>query len=579
MIMHMSKFGEAKIPAFGIDLGTTNSCIAVIGNGNQPEVIKIAGKNTMPSCVMWEGGDSFIVGTEAYLRRGEANVVYSVKRLMGGGKKVNLKYNGISKDFEPWEISREILKSLVFEAKKGLYRNIEDVVITVPAYFTNTQIEETKKAGEAAGLNIINMMKEPTAAALIYNRDISTINKTDLKQNCYSGSDTAKKVLLYDLGGGTFDVSVVKVSKQDSAELDNVYGLDNSGKESILFSVVKVLGDMKLGGDDIDKILVDSIVSRLIKQGIPRNDIDETTRKKIFHIAEQWKKQGISSYRSTISLKGQKVELSLNPSDFEKAYKAIYQKTKQIMDKVLEDPSTGGRIDQIITVGGSTKAVLIQSNLKNDFPNIPINSSLNPDESVALGAAIQAKRSKFGDDSINILECLAMNIGLLSNGQISNVLKAGDQIPCSNFRTFLTMEEGQLGVDLDVYQGLTRYPEECTCLGRLKLDNLETRKDVHGKILLTLFVDSNGLLSIEAEAGASGIHKLELVNLSDSTTSNHTRASTEVVRWRRFISKLSEEQKKIGLDLLKNYEKGKINKDDVVAFMSKNKKPIEHITS
>ena len=281
-------------PAFGIDLGTTNSCIAVIGNGNRPTILPIDKKITLPSCVMWKGGNEFIVGEEAYKNRGRKNVIYSVKRLMGSGRKVKLEYNDMVREFEPWEISREILVALVTKAKQGIYKDIRDVVITVPAYFTNTQIEETKKAGEAANLNILCIMKEPTAAALLYNQEFS--------------SKEPKKVLLYDLGGGTFDASVVLISSTQDSSLDDIYGL-SSGNEKVLFSVLKVLGDTHLGGDDIDKELVHHLINHLLSQGVNLEDISSYTRELLLLKAEYYKKLGIGTYQESITINGKEVHL------------------------------------------------------------------------------------------------------------------------------------------------------------------------------------------------------------------------------------------------------------------------------
>lgn len=573
--MEMTQFGEVKKkdkqvpnqkrvnPAFGIDLGTTNSCIAVVGNGNRPEILPLAGKITIPSCVMWIGEDKFVVGREAYERRGESNVIYSVKRLMGSSTRVTLTYKGESREFEPWEISREILKALVYLAKQGIYREISDVCITVPAYFTNTQIEETKKAAEAAGLNILGIQKEPTAAALIYNQETSSL--------------TSKKVLIYDLGGGTFDVSVIMISKQQDTELDDLYGL-SSGEDKVLFSVLKVLGDMKLGGDDVDHLLMKIIMDRMVKHGVKTKDYDQETKEKILLKAEKFKKMGIAAYREKMTINGKETELALNPNDFINAFDVIYQKTKRLMDEVINHPVVGGHIDQIITVGGSTKSEVIQESLRRDYPDVPLNTSMNPDESVALGAAIQAKRAKFGDDSINILDCLAMNIGLLSEGYISSVLKAGDQIPCTNWKTFLTEEVGQDGADLDVYQGLTRYPEECTYLGTLKLSNLDTKADKVGRIYLELSVDSNGLLSISAESGNSGLQKLELVNILGAKKQN-LETDARVVRWRRFIEGLEEGKKNKGLALLEQFTTGAVSGLEMSTFIKENKKAVKSYTT
>lgn len=542
-------------PAFGIDLGTTNSCIAVIGNGNKPEIVRLEAQITMPSCVMWKGGENFVVGSEAYKRRGETNVIYSVKRLMGSSEKIKLIYEGKTEYFEPWKISCEIIKALVSKAKLGIYKDITDVVITVPAYFTNTQIEDTKRAGQEAGLHILNIMKEPTAAALLYNQEFNLIE--------------AKRVLLYDLGGGTFDASLVLISPEKDSDLDDVYDL-SMGQDKTLFSVLKVLGDTKLGGDDVDNVLAQIMTTRLLGQGINQGDISNLDREKILLKAENFKKMGVGSYRETIKLNGKQAELIVTRDDFVKAFDLVYKKTKILLDKIVTDPVVGGKIDQIITVGGSTKSELIQQNLKQDYPQITINVSMNPDESVALGAAIQAKRIKFGDDSVKILDCLAMNIGVLSEGYIKPLLRAGEQIPCSNFSSFLTMEKGQSQVELEVYQGLTRFPEECTRLGMLNIDELKTPEDKYARVIITLSIDSNGLLSIEAETLDKGLVKLPLLNINGVT--EKVTEDKKVVRWRHFAETLKDENKKQKfLQHINDYQVGNIEESDMILIIQESK--------
>ena len=253
----MEVFGQAtktleemgkKTPAYGIDLGTTNSCIAVIQAGNTPKVIKLKDGNvTMPSCVMWKGGDKFVVGREAYKNRYKASAIYSVKRLMGTDEKVVLQYGMKTKVMTPVEVSAKILEGLVEQASTD-FKDIKDVVITVPAYFNNRQVEDTIKAGEMAGLNVLRILREPTAASLVY--DMEAIGRDEIN------------VLVYDLGGGTFDASLLRIKKSggDLSELTNLYGDLGVGDSdessySMLDNVIDTDGDSRLGGDDIDREL------------------------------------------------------------------------------------------------------------------------------------------------------------------------------------------------------------------------------------------------------------------------------------------------------------------------------------
>jgi molecular chaperone DnaK len=552
--MRMTAFGDAGTvePAFGIDLGTTNSAISVIGNGSQPAVIRLDGKPTLPSCIMWCGGEKFVVGGEAYERRGEPNVIYSVKRLMGSGETVKLICGTEAREFQPWEISREILKALVDKAREGIYKSISDVVITVPAYFTNAQVEDTKRAGEAAGLHVLNIMHEPTAAALRYNQDLGT---------------SSKRVLIYDLGGGTFDVSAVVISQAQITDLDEVYGLDDTGVGGTVFSVLKVAGDMRLGGDDVDAELADRAIAGLSQYGILPSDISMLERERIVLAVEKAKKLGVRMHHIPMSICGKDVVLNLVHGDFIAAYTAVYNKTKPLVRSVLNDPDVGGYVDQIITVGGCTKSPVIQGLLRNDFPGSSINAGLDPDETVAHGAAIQAKRLKFGDSTLKILDCLSMNFGVLSEDLVSVILMQGSQIPCSSTKDFYTMEPGQDVVSLNVYQGVSRFPDECTYLGTLRICGLNPPSDKHGQVFVTLAVDSDGILEITAEGSGVERQKMFLTKIYGQSSTKSPEAKPEISRWRRFAARLEEPDKQRLLEMIEQYASGQIAKTAVTSFI------------
>jgi molecular chaperone DnaK len=551
-----------KTPAFGIDLGTTNSAIAVVGNGNKPEVLKIDGKMTMPSCVLWDGERKFVVGSKAYSRRGRSNVVYSVKRLMGTDDKICLRKGKSLLYVEPWEVSKEILSALVSKARIGIYKEINDVVITVPAYFNNKQIDDTMKAGVAAGLNVLSIMREPTAACLVYNQQF------DVGQS--------KKVMLYDLGGGTFDVSVVLITSPNKTMLDSVYGLDDNVSDKTMFSVLKVDGDTRLGGDDVDEVICKNVLSRMVSTGIKESKITKEIKEKVLLRVEMAKKAGIGKYVDEIRVGKSSFKVDINPIDFIAGFEEVYKKTKRIVDRVLSDPIVG-KIDQIITVGGSTKSEVIQDFLKRDFPGIHINSSLNPDESVALGAAIQAKRVKFGDDSMDILDCLGMDIGVASEGYVESILKAGMQIPCQVTRSFVTDKPGQDVIDLDVFQGNSRYFEECEYLGRLTVSGVKISGDKHSRVMVRLSLDSNGMLVVESQAGKSELERKELVNVSRLRPVSSKVVDKRVVRWRAFAARLGEVNMKVLLNMIDSYLEGKLDPSEIVEFISlhKEKKEIQ----
>ncbi|GHU57843.1 hypothetical protein AGMMS49975_23920 [Clostridia bacterium] len=406
-------------------------------------------------------------------------------------------------------------------------------------------------------------MKEPTSAALLYNQDESV-----------KGS---KRILLYDLGGGTFDVSVVTISEQQDSDLDAVYGLA-SGDDKTLFSVVKILGDMRLGGDDVDGILAQRCIARLRALGVNQGDLSAFDRERIVLWVEQNKKRGVATYAKETTINGKKVEIRLEPSDFAEAFSKIYAKTKVLVDRVLASPEVSGKVDQIITVGGSTKSYIIRQLLRRDFPNIALNTSMNPDESVALGAAIGAKRAKFGDDSVNILDCLAMNIGILSEGYVQTVLRAGEQIPCSHQSTFYTVVAGQKSASLAVYQGMTKFPDECTLLGKLMVDDLNLPEDKLGQIVVTLVVNSNGILEILAETPNTEPQKMALVNVAGVST--HASDNKQLQRWKRFANGLSPDDCATLLSLIAQYESGGLDSIVVSTYIKEHKKAVgEYVTN
>lgn len=549
--------------AFGIDLGTTNSCISVVSK-TEADILPVDGQATMPSCVMWAGDDNFVVGTEAHKKRGYDNVSYSVKRLMGSGSEVTLTHNGDTKVLQPFEVSAEILKALVEKAKKGLYKDITDVVITVPAYFSNTQMEETLKAGELAGLNVLNLMKEPTAAALCYNR-------------VQSSEIASKRVLIYDLGGGTFDVSLVEIinNTADTVE-DDIYGFDTEVKASSHFQVLGVRGDMLLGGDDVDIRLVECVIARAKSSGVLTRELTKLEYERLLLLVESLKKQGQRDY--SFEYGEEKMKMCLTASDFVTAFKPVYDKTKTLMTELLTELNMHDKVDQIITVGGSTKSEVIRNLLINDFPNTIVNTGLEPDLGVTFGAAIQAKRTKFKDDTICVLDCIPMNIGVLCDGEVQTILPANSLIPSAQSRTFQTQEVGQNFVELEVYQGVSKFPEECSHLGRLVIDDLSIAPESGLALVdVRLAINSNGILELKARVEGKPVFNVELVNVlggavadSSSDTSEPPKLDRKLIRWKALSKQLKGKVAKRFKGLLEAYEKGSVDEAFIVDYIKNN---------
>ena len=354
---------------FGIDLGTTNSAISIVKTGD-PEIIHLNnGRDTLPSCVMWKDG-KFIVGDEAYNNKGLSNVQYSVKRLMEDpSATVTFKDGENEKVMTPTEVSAEILKGIV-RATDGLYGTVHDVVVTVPAYFNDIGKRNTMKACELAGLNLIALENEPSAAALDYTPP--------------ADRDT-EDVIIYDLGGGTFDITLASIIKSKADDFD-AYEFDNTTKSSAS-KIIKPLalgGDGHLGGDDIDDELLKIVLK---KMGIDQFDLSERERKIFTARLERLKKAGIDqTYESEFEgdlLDGTHFskKVIIGPDDFEAATLPIYKKTRKIMNSVLaEVPNSAAKI---LLVGGSTKNPIIREMLKKDYPEFELSSALNPDLVVA----------------------------------------------------------------------------------------------------------------------------------------------------------------------------------------------------
>ena len=485
----LSNFGNnKKVPVFGIDLGTTNSAISIVDNNGIAKCLELDnGKTTMPSCVLWDSNkDEFIVGDKAYAKRYQSNVCYSVKRLMGSDELVTFEHAGKKITKTPAEVSAIILKGLVSKVK--LYKDIKDVVITVPAGFNINQIEATKKAANLAGLNLLGIMREPTAASLVYRLDKEPGN-----------------ILVYDLGGGTFDVSIVNVKKGSSGDSDllDFLGMgddETESKDSI--TVINTRGNNKLGGDDLDREIYSLMENKLkTHYGITPKMIRREDKEKLILKLEQYKKSAdyanTDIYLDWTLTNGKKFQgmISFTMEDFEKATKKIYRKTKVYIDDVLK--SSNVNIHSIVLVGGSTKNVLLQKMLKDDYPGVNVCNYLNPDEAVSLGASVQAKRLKYGSDTLEVFDVTSNPIGVLSDGRVKTLIEKNQSLPCTITKTFTTSVDDQQFVDIKVYEGSSIYHQECEYLGDLVVRGLPKGKAGTIAVVVTLTVDSDGLLQVE----------------------------------------------------------------------------------
>lgn len=564
---------------FGIDLGTTNSAIAIVPSGTTPEVIKLISKKdapdegydglndiyTMPSVVAWLGDDNFVVGHKAYLHKYEENVAYSMKRIIGReDDTITLKYNGQERVFTSTEIAAQVLKQLC-KYIEPMYGKVRDVVITVPAYFNNRQVEETRKAGESIGLNVLSTFREPTSGALNY----AIIHP----------SKKEKKVLVYDLGGGTFDVSLVKIINDEEDEImDKIFGFTHnkpSGESSsgIILDIIRKDGDSHLGGDDIDDELVNLALEKYKMKGINTDNFSKHFLEYLKFRLSDIKNSGggYISLNYQIEYKdGSKedgVSISFSDDDFYKATKIIYNKTKKCLDNTLQ----GEPIDAIILVGGSTKSKYIREMLATDYPRVLIDTSLNPDEAVALGAASQAKRLKYGSKSIKIFDTLPISVGVLTgirNNKIRKLISKDTPVPYSKTEKFNTVKPGQDFIRVNIYQGNSVIPEECTYLGTIQVDDIPVKEDETASIDVTLAVNTDGVLSCKVQV--CGIEReASLVNiLKGKEIKTVSKEDKRIIRWRNRIEDIEDEStRKLLLSHLAEVKEGTLSTSEFVSIM------------
>ena len=567
---------ENKKLAFGIDLGTTNSAISTVVRGVKPEIIDLKDGDILPSCVMWMGGDNFIVGKEAYRNYGASNVAKSFKRLMGSNETVTLEYNNEKRVFTPEELSSLVLKELAKRAEEA-YGKVEDVVITVPAYFTDDQVAATRKAGEMAGFNVLSTFREPVASALVYISDYA--------ENLESNSE---RLMVYDLGGGTFDVSIVDVQKTvDYSDMDAIYGLDpKPGEDSsgITLNVRGKYGDMHLGGDDIDNELAEIFKEKIDLLGYDSSKLDDYSKRRLQYLVEEVKKSK-RIYKQTVG-SGLKLtdgtelpdsdELCLTIYDVENATRKIFEKTVCSEAISIIEDATRGKLDGILLIGGSTKSQFIEKFLREKYPEVPINNSLNPDKAVCLGAGLQAHRLVNGGGNITLNDVLSLPIGILAEDRISKIIPKNEKVPVTKQKTFRTTEDDQEFINIDVYQGISIFPEDNHYIGTLTIDNIPKGKAGELPIYVKLAINVDGVLKCSVSIGDI-TRSAELSNInkgSIDTSKNTPKPGKKEERMLAAIKRQIAGNPK-GLELLNQYEQGSIDIRTLYNEVNKLRKDIE----